>query len=252
MKSRIFMILAACAWTGAAHAASFSLQDAIRRAVTTNPAVGEARANRRATEFELRQSQGALLPQIRLQADIGPERRRQIDSNIPALRSNEFANGRQGGLVVRQVIFDGFQTVNEIWQQAARVDAAAWRVKERSELIALDTVQAYTDILRLREMIAQASRNIGVHRALLSDVQARFGGGRAGRGDVDQVQERVAAATAARSELESRLGEAVALFRKTVDREPSDLSWPKRPVGLPSRPSPMSPVATPATAPFSS
>ncbi len=233
MKMRISLMLAVAVFSTAANAQRFSLEEAIRRAVATNPAVGEAAANRRATDFELRQSQGALLPQIRLQGDIGPERRRQFDSPLANQRSSDFVAGRQANITIRQVLFDGFSTVNETWRQSYRVDAASWRVKERSELIALDTVQAYTDIMRLIDMIGQSARNIAVHRQLLSDVQARFSGGRAGRGDLDQVQERVMAAEAAKAELEQRLGDAVALFRKTVDREPKHLVWPARPQGLP-------------------
>ena len=52
-----------------ATAEQFSIHDAINMAVQTNPGVGEAAANRRATEAEMRQSQGALLPQVRLQYD---------------------------------------------------------------------------------------------------------------------------------------------------------------------------------------
>jgi adhesin transport system outer membrane protein len=230
-QSAVLLLL--LAGTTSAHA-QLSLEQAIRRAVMTNPAVGEASANRRATDYELRQSQGGLLPQIRVQADIGPERTRLYD--LPAGASNnrrEWSTGRQANVVVRQVLFDGFSTTNEIWRQAARVDAASWRVQERSELVALDTVQAYIDILRLRDMIAQSERNISVHRKLLSDVETRFQGGRAGRGDRDQVQERVFAADAARAELQQRLGESVALFRRAVGQEPSTLRWPGRPRGLP-------------------
>ena len=57
-----------------ARAEKFSINDAISQAVLTNPGVGEASANRRATETELRQAQGTLLPQVRLEARVGPER----------------------------------------------------------------------------------------------------------------------------------------------------------------------------------
>lgn len=233
MKLRLSLVVVLAALSGTAQAQRFSLEEAIRRAVTTNPAVGEASANRRATDYELRQAQGGLLPQIRLQADIGPERRRLYDSPLASQRQADFVGGRQVNLTVRQVLFDGFATVNETWRQAYRVDAASWRVKERSELIALDTVQAYTDILRLIDMIGHSARNVSVHRQLLSDVQARFSGGRAGRGDLDQVQERVHAAEAAQAELQQRLGDAIAMFRRAVDREPKHLVWPSRPKNLP-------------------
>src|SRR5512143_3735039 len=65
----------------AASAAPFTINDALRMAVQTNPAIGEAAANRRATEAEMRQTQSTLLPQVRLEALAGPER-----LNNPATR----------------------------------------------------------------------------------------------------------------------------------------------------------------------
>ncbi len=230
---RIWMIVAAILGMTAGATAQTTLEQAIRRAVGSNPAIGEAAANRRATAQELRQSQGALLPQIRVQADVGPERTRSLDINLPTGRP-EFLAGRGANVVVRQLLFDGFASSNEIWRNAARVDASSWRVQERSELVALDTVQSFTDILRLREMIAHADANIAIHRKLLSDVTARFDGGRAGRGDKDQVEERAFAAEAARAELEQRLGEPMALFRRAVGMEPKALAWPSRLKALPA------------------
>ena len=53
--------------SSAVAAEAFSIRDAILQAVQSNPGVGEAAANRRATEAELRQVQSTLLPQVRLE-----------------------------------------------------------------------------------------------------------------------------------------------------------------------------------------
>jgi outer membrane protein, adhesin transport system len=37
----------------------------------------------------------------------------------------------------RQLFFDGFASLNEVWRQTARI-GARYRVRERTELIALD------------------------------------------------------------------------------------------------------------------
>src|SRR5258706_16321706 len=63
--------------------AAFSITDAILQAVQTNPGVTEAAANRRATEAEMRQTQSTLLPQVRLQASIGPEKQTRDDNITP-------------------------------------------------------------------------------------------------------------------------------------------------------------------------
>lgn len=115
--------------------AAFSINDALKQAIATHPGVGEAAANRRATESELRQQQSTLLPQVRVEARAGPERFNQ--QVVPAPLGNDtWRNGRDVSIVGRQLIFDGFTSLNEIWRQSARVNAAAARVHERTELLA--------------------------------------------------------------------------------------------------------------------
>ena len=61
-------------------AQAMSLEQAIREAVVTNPRIGEAAANRRSVDFEVRQAQGGLLPQVRVYGEAGFERGRRFDT----------------------------------------------------------------------------------------------------------------------------------------------------------------------------
>jgi outer membrane protein, adhesin transport system len=235
---RLFVLsvatLAGCVADPAAAGDGFSIFEAIDQAVATNPGVGEAAANRRATEAELRQSQGTLLPQVRLEMRGGPEKFQQQDVVPPPVSNNKWLPGRSGSIVIRQTLFDGFASLNEIWRHAARVDAAAYRVHERSELIALDAAEAYIDVVRSGRLIAIADENIVAHQRLLANVEARFSGGRAGEGDRQQARERVAAAMASRAEFRLRLEEARAAYRRAVGLEPFNLRAPSRLAGLPA------------------
>ncbi len=230
----IFVIVFSLTGLRAASTAEpFTILDAINQAVRTHPAVGEASANRRATEAELRQSQGVLLPQIKLQADAGPEMLRQT-LPVPPLNNGAYLNGRQANIVIHQQVFDGFSSINDIWRQAARVDAAAFRVLERSELTALDAAEAYVDVTRYTRIVALAEQNLQVHLDLRKNVRARFSGGRAGEGDTQQAEERVAAAEAQLADFRLSLDVARAKYRKTVGLEPYNLRFPGRLPDLPS------------------
>lgn len=209
----------------------FTIFNAIDQAVTTNPGVGEAAANRRATEAELRQNQGTLLPQVQLEARTG--KTRWNFEVVPTIGNDHTWNAHERSVVVRQVLFDGFSSLNDIWRQAARVDAAAYRVRERTELIALDAAEAYIDVVRYGRLIALADENVAAHRALLSNVRARFQGGRAGEGDLQQVQERVEAAIAVQAQFRQQYDEARATFRKVIGIEPFNLRGAGRLGGLP-------------------
>jgi len=153
------VLLCSCGIWNEARAERFSINDAISQAVQTNPSVGEASANRRATETELRQTQSTLLPQVRLEARVGPERFTQ-DISPPPLGNGEWLNGKSGSVVVRQILFDGLASIHDIWRQAARVNAASFRVRERSELTALDAAEAYIDVVRFLRLVALADQKL--------------------------------------------------------------------------------------------
>jgi adhesin transport system outer membrane protein len=217
-----------------ASAEVFDINAAIQQAILTNPGVGEAAANRRATESELRQQQGTLLPQFRVEGRFGPERFNQ--EIVPAPTGNgNWQNGRSISVVGRQLLFDGFASLNEIWRQSARVNASAARVHERTELLALDAAEAYIDITRYTRLIAIAEDNLRVHRNLFANVQSRFNGGRAGEGDLEQTRERVENAEATLAGFRQNLDEAKAKYRKAVGLEPFNLRTPGRLGGLPKR-----------------
>jgi outer membrane protein, adhesin transport system len=204
---------------------ALSINDAISQAVHTNPGVGEASANRRATETQLYQTQGAYLPQVRLESSLGPEKFNQ-QIVPPPLGNGDWLNGKQASVVVRQILFDGFASIHEIWRQSARVNAAAFRVRERTELTALDAAEAYIDVVRFLRLVALANQNIANHEELFSNVKSRFEGGRAGEGDLQQALERVEAAKAAREEFRRSLEDARAKYRKVIGLEAINLRFP--------------------------
>ncbi|MEO8319377.1 MAG: TolC family outer membrane protein [Bradyrhizobium sp.] len=221
-------------------ASDFSINDALKQAVATNPGVGEASANRRATESELRQTQSTLLPQVRLEARYGPEKFDQsnpvVSSSalpIPIAGNGSWRNGSQESVVVRQILFDGFASIHDIWRQSARVNAAAFRVRERTELIALDAAEAYVDVVRYIRLVALGEQNVANHDRIFANVNSRFSGGRAGEGDLEQARERVESARAALAEFRKSLDDARAKYRKVVGLEPYNVRFPGPLGGMP-------------------
>lgn len=213
---------------------AYSVIDAIKEAVHSNPGVSEAAANRRATEAELRQHQSTLLPQVRLQADYGPEKLTRHDIVPPPAGDGQWRkDAREGSVIVRQLLFDGFTSLNEIWRQSARVDAAAARVHERTELIALDAAEAYIDVVRYLRLIQLAEENVSALRSIASDIKQRFDGGRSGEGDYQQSIERLTGGQAVLAEFKLKLDEARAKYRRAVGLEPYNLRFPGRLHGLP-------------------
>ena len=106
------------------------------------------------------------LPQVRLDASAGPERLNNpatfpLNNITPTLNNGQWVAGAQGSVFIRQLLFDGFTSLHEVWRQTARVDAAAARTHERSELTALDASEAYLDVVRYTRLVALAQENVG-------------------------------------------------------------------------------------------
>jgi adhesin transport system outer membrane protein len=240
MKSAYIVIASLILASGPVSAAEYSINDALKQAVQTNPGVGEASANRRATESELRQTQSTLLPQVRLEARWGPEKFDQSSAvvstsaqPVPVQGAGPWRNGSQESVVVRQILFDGFASLNDIWRQTARVNAAAFRVRERTELIALDAAEAYVDVVRYLRLITLAEQNVATHERIFSNVNTRYSGGRAGEGDLEQARERVENARATLAEFRKALEDARAKYRRVVGLEAYNLRFPGPLAGLP-------------------
>lgn len=198
------------------------LEEAVQALVRDNPTILEAAANRRALDFELEQARGLYRPQIDLTTRVGPEW-----STLGPDAADEPRLVHVSSLTLRQLLFDGFATESEIERQAARVDAAAERVRERSEFIALDLVEAYLDIMRHQELVALAEDNVRVHAVTLGDVRERVEGGQTGVGDVQQAEGRYADAKATRIEARQDLDEAINRYLRLAGREEQNMSRPE-------------------------
>src|SRR6266566_2045748 len=236
--SAVVGLLLALAQPGAAE--PFSINDALRESAKSHPGIGEAAANRRATESELRQTQSTLLPQVRVDAYWGREKFDQSASvvsgsalPIPTIGTGVWRDGNYQSLVVRQLIFDGFASIHDIWRQSARVNAAAFRVRERTELLALDGAEAYIDVVRYLRLVALSDQNVATHEKIFANVNSRFAGGRAGEGDLEQARERVENAKAQRDDFRKLLEDARAKYRKVVGLEPFNLRFPGPLGGMP-------------------
>jgi adhesin transport system outer membrane protein len=226
--ARAGVSVAALAWaaggafTGSGMAAS--LEEAVRAGIA-NPEVREAAASRRAIDYDLREARALYYPSLDLRGSVGPE---WFDT--PTSTSHDhWLWERQASVLIKQMIFDGNSTTSEVERQKARVHAAAARVVERSEFIALDVVQAYLDVLRQREIVRYAENNVRAHGGLNSDVQRRVRAGRSGLGDQRQGDSRLSQARADLVDAQRRLDDARAFYVRLVGSEPLDLRKPTLP-----------------------
>lgn len=227
MYSTNFKMLTAAGVTGVLIAvtpvSATTLKEAVARTVNTHPAIEAAKANRRATEYELKQSMGRRMPRADLEADVGGEK---IDrpEGLAADVNDTWRARRQANVTASLVLFDGWERLNDIYRNAARVDSAAARVMARSEALALDAIEAYVDIQRHRQVLELARSNVAKHRQILARAKDQVQAGKASASEELQVRERIAAAEEVVERIRQSLLEAEAKFLKVVGLKPAALS----------------------------
>ena len=144
MHKTMLVALGAASLLCASPALGVELRDAVQSALSTNPEIRQAVANRLATQEERVQGQGLWYPRVSVEGSAGVRSLRN-----PTRRSIGIADETlwpiEGQLIVDQLLFDSGGREAEIRRQAARTDAAAARVMERSEFVALNVARTYID-----------------------------------------------------------------------------------------------------------
>lgn len=227
-----FAISAGCLLLGSLTAHALSLNDAVRIAVDTSPEVLEAKANQRAVGAELDQARSLYMPTLDLEAFIGPQ---YVDrpNGLSAANNAEWRASRQLSAIASWTLFDGFFRANESFRQATRLQGAGYRALEAAEIVAVDTVEAYVDVLRHRRVLRAADNNIEQHRFIVGRAGEQFDGGAATQGEVEIARQRLAASRAIRAEVARALGEVEARFLRLVGENPRHLHAVSLPAGTP-------------------
>lgn len=208
-----------------------TMSQAVAVGVTTNPQYGVVANNRRATDEELNQAKSLYLPSVDFQADTGYEY-----TDNPATRAN--LNGDdseklwryQAGLTLTQMLFDGYKTKYENMRQKFRVQSASHRVMETAQLLGLDIVEAYLDVMRQRELLKIARDNVANHISIMDQIQDSANAGRTTQADLEQAKARLSSARANEANVREQLRTAEANYIQKVGQAPENLKSPVSPV----------------------
>src|SRR6185369_5243762 len=190
IKKHWTMIVPGAVLLCATPALGVELRDAVQSAISNNPQVRQAVANRVATQEELNQGRGLWYPRISVEGSAGVR-----DLRNPTRRNLGIAGHTlwpiEGDLIFDQNIFDSGAREAEIRRQASRTDAAAARVSERSEFVALNVSRTYIDYLLQQRLVAIAQDNVTFHEKLAGDLREGVSKGSISVADQQQAEERL-------------------------------------------------------------
>lgn len=192
-----------------------SMDEALKAAYTTNPAIGAERARLRALDERVPQARALSMPQIGATASYG---NKLGDSSISTKASD--VNPYAYGLKITQPLFRGFRTLNALDAAEASVMAGRAALADREQTLLLDTVDAYSTVVRERKILKLREDNVRILRSVLSQTQTGFQGGDLTKTDISQAQARLVAGEAELARARAMLAEAENNFERLVGHKP--------------------------------
>jgi len=190
--SYLFLLGLSVFSANAAHAAEplISLKDMVEKTITSNPEVQARYHKFLEAGYEQDTVRGGFMPK----ADLVSTYRKQeelvkntTNTQIPRM-NNE--------LVLRQMIFDGFATSNEVKRLGHASRVRYFELQSAMQSTSLEFVRAYLDTLRYQELIQYAKDNYVIHKQLHDRIQERVNAGVARKVDLEQASGRLALAEA--------------------------------------------------------
>ena len=225
IKKHWTMVVPGALLLSATPAFGVELRDAVQSALTTNPEIRQAVSNRAATEEERVQGQGLYYPRVSVEGSAGVRSLRN-----PTRRSIGIADQTlwpiEGDLIVDQLVYDSGGREAEIRRQASRTDAAAARVEERSEFVALNVSRTYIDYLLQQRLVAIAQDNVTFHERLAADLREGVAKGSISIADQQQAEERLQAARTRVTQAREDLDTAAITFRTLTGIPVDSVSMP--------------------------
>ncbi len=216
-------IFLAAIYGTSSNAQAQTLQEAVQLTIYKNPQIQSAKSERSAVEHEIDQAKAGYYPSIDLSAGIGWEQ-----------SSNSGTSGRGEGttslrreetsVLLRQMVFDGFATSSEVNRHTARTNARAHTVFGQSEIIGLDAVEAYLNVLRRKELLSLAKENLAIHRKTNDQIKLRSKRGVGRAADAEQSYGRLALAERNTLSETGNLQDAETAFLRVVGELPKDLT----------------------------
>lgn len=169
-----------------------TLNKAVETAILTNPEILQSYKTYEAAVKDADAAFGRYLPSVDLLASTGAEDRRD-----PLVSQNTMGNKyqrSQATLSLKQMIFDGFATKNEIARLDKTSKAKLYELENTSQNVALEATKAYIDLLRYRSLVSQTEDNYVAHKIIYEQLQLKAQAGVGKKSDVEQARSRLSLA----------------------------------------------------------
>lgn len=236
--SRVAALVSALHVLCGATANAETLEAAMRAAMRQYPPVLAEAARRKAAQAGIDVARAGYMPRVTATGDIGASsgnRGLLAGSGTSSLGSVGSPFGtdwttRWGySVMAEQPIFDGFRTRSAVSEAQAGAEAASAQVRVVEQLVLMEAVTVYADMLRDRDVEALRERDVAALAEQVASMRERAARGEASATDVAQARARHALAIAELITAKASVTARIADYARVIGRAPGKLVRPRPP-----------------------
>ena len=199
-------------------ASAETILGALSKAYQNNSSLNSARAGVRVTDEGVAIAKSGYRPVITGNADVGYASRHLNGSNAGTrLTTGSF------GVAINQMLFDGFQTKNNVAAAEAQVKASVESLRNTEENTLFNAASAYMDVIHDRQVAVLTEQNLQFLTEQARAARSRFEVGEGTRTDVAQADASRSEAVAQLSAARAQALASAATYRQIVGDEPGKL-----------------------------
>ena len=205
--------------SGAALAAN--VQDILTYTYENSSTLNAERTGLKATDETVAQAKSGYRPSVIAEGSIGRNYiKNEYDSSSLTPMQEKYQNPTGLSVSFIQPVFSGLSTYNSVEAAKQTVKSARENLLNTEQVILLDAVSVYMDVLRDRAVLELQINNEKVLKEHLASYKKRFEAGELTRTDVAQSEARLSGATAARIAAEGNLKVSNANFTDVTGLDP--------------------------------
>ncbi|MCP3852567.1 MAG: TolC family outer membrane protein [Gammaproteobacteria bacterium] len=217
------------------NAYAVTLKQAAEQAVTTNPEILEQLNQKLSRDSEIRQAESGYYPSIDLIAGYGTETSDNGSTRATSHGHSRSMNRQEAQLILRQMLFDGFETSSETERHEHRSDSANFQLINLSQEVTIDAIRAFINVLRTQKLVKYAQDNVSIHEKIHDQVELRSTMGADNQGSLSQITGRLNLAYSNHEAEKNNLKDALTEYEKIIGTMPEnaleevifDLKFPK-------------------------
>ncbi|MEH6503573.1 MAG: TolC family outer membrane protein [Cycloclasticus sp.] len=195
---------------------ALTLNETVAQTLQTNPELMADISRRLSTDHTVGQARAAYFPKVDVSLGIG----REWSRNPSTPPEGVSLNRREQGIALRQMIYDGFATKNEVEKAQLLVEAAAYQVASSSERLGFEAANAFLEVLRYEDLLVITQENLTSHQAIYQQIESRSSSGVDRGADLEQARGRVALSEANLMATKGNFADAKTSFQRVTGSLP--------------------------------